>query len=75
MSLGEELISKIKPTAINTWLRPYQERICQELNLTPSDAVWLATTDDPDYNKFNKGKLNRINLTELIRQEYENGTK
>ena len=75
MALGEELISKIKPTAINTWLRPYQDKICQELNLTPSDAVWLATTDDPDYNKFNKGKLNRINLTELIRQEYENGTK
>jgi len=75
MALGEELIRKIKPTDVNAWLRKYQENICQELNLTASDSVWLATTPDPEYNKFRKGDFNRINLTELIRQEQENGTK
>ena len=40
------------------------------MNLTASDSVWLATTLIQNI-KFRKGDFNRINLTELIRQEQE----
>ena len=70
MKLGEEIIRKVGPTNVNTWLKKYQDKICKELDLTPSDSVWLATTTNSDYDKFKKGNINRINISDLIRNEY-----
>ena len=56
-------------------LKKYQDKICQDLNLTPSDSVWLATTKDSDYDKFKKGDVNRISLCDLIKEEYDKSYK
>ncbi|MDB4681307.1 hypothetical protein OAE88_00205 [bacterium] len=70
MKLGEEIIGKVGPTDVNTCLKKYQDKICKELDLTPSDSVWLSTTTNSDYDKFKKGNINRINISDLIRNEY-----
>ena len=71
MQLGEEIIRKVLPTHVSTRLKKYQEKICQDLNFTPSDSVWLATTIDSDYDKFKKGDVNRISLCDIIKEEYD----
>ena len=75
MQLGEKILNKIGPTYVNTWLKKYQDKICQDLNLTPSNSVWLATTTDSDYDKFKKGDVNRISLCDLIKEEYDKSYK
>ena len=52
-------------------MKKYQDKICDELDLVPSDSVWLATTKDPAYDKFKKGDINRISLCDLIKEEYD----
>ena len=39
-------------------------------NFSASDSVWLATTENEEYNKFKKGNTNRISLCDLIQDEY-----
>ena len=31
------------------YLKKYQDKLCDELDLIPSDSVWLATTTNKDY--------------------------
>ena len=75
MALGEAIIRKIGPTNVNTWLKKYQDKLCDELDLVPSDSVWLATTTNKDYDKFKKGNINRISLCDLIKEEYDKSYK
>lgn len=71
MALGEAIINKVGPTHVNTYLKKYQDKLCDELDLVPSDSVWLATTTNSDYDKFKKGEINRIALCDLMRSEYD----
>ena len=71
MALGEEIIKKVCPYDVHHYLKPIQEKLCDELDMTPSDSVWLATTNNKDYDKFRKGDTNRISLCELIKEEYD----
>tara|TARA_S200000501_G_scaffold70856_1_gene62880 strand:+ start:95 stop:883 length:789 start_codon:yes stop_codon:yes gene_type:complete len=71
MALGEEIIKQVNVYDVNTELKPIQEKLCDELDLIPSDSVWLATTNNKDYDKFKKGDINRISLCELIKEEYD----
>ena len=75
MALGEEVIKKVGPFTVNTYLKKYQDKLCDELDLIPSDSVWLATTTNKDYDKFKKGDINRISLCELIKEEYDRTIK
>jgi hypothetical protein len=68
--LGEELIKKISINEVHNALSRYQLDICNELNLTPTDAVWLATSDDMIYNKFFRNYTNRICIADLIKEKY-----
>jgi len=52
----------------------YQQTICDSLNFTPSDSVWLATTQNSEYDKFKRDTTNRINLSELIKEDYYDRT-
>lgn len=70
MQLGELLIKNIGITEVHDELSFYQNKICDELELIPSDSVWLATTTNKDYNKFKRGFTNRINISELIKKDY-----
>jgi histidinol-phosphate/aromatic aminotransferase/cobyric acid decarboxylase-like protein len=54
MQLGEMILNKVGPTYVNTWLKKYQDKLCDELDLVPSDSVWLATTTNEEYDKSYK---------------------
>lgn len=75
MGLGEHLMNCIEPDAVYRALQPYQLAICDELDFQPSDAVWLANTLDPVYNKFKRNYTNRICIADLIKEQYYNDTK
>lgn len=70
MSLGEKLIETIPIDLVYKTLRPIQLDICAELNLTPSDVIWLAISDDPCYNKFKRNYTNRLCVANLIKEQY-----
>jgi hypothetical protein len=70
MALGEALIENIPIDLVYNTLQPYQQNICEELNLTASDVVWLATSDDPQYEKFVRGNTARLCVADLIKEMY-----
>jgi hypothetical protein len=70
MSLGEKIIENIPVDLVYNTLKPFQTEICNELNLTASDTVWLATSDDPIYNKFFRNYTNRLCIADLIKEKY-----
>lgn len=70
MSLGEKLIENIPIDLVYKTLRPFQSDICRELDLIPSDTVWLATSDDPIYSKFYRNYTNRLCIADLIKERY-----
>jgi len=70
MALGEALIEHIPIDLVYNTLKPYQHQICKELDLTPSDVVWLATSDDPTYEKFVRGDTARLCIADLIKELY-----
>jgi len=74
-SLGEAVISEIGPHDVYKTLRSYQLEICEELDLTPSDSVWLATTDDPQYIQFFRNYTNRICIADIIKERYHATTR
>ena len=69
MALGEEVMKKNCVFDVHHFLKPFQEKICNELDLVPSDSVWLGTTTNKDYDKFKKGSINRISLCDLIKDD------
>jgi hypothetical protein len=70
MALGEAIIENIPIDLVYNTLQPYQQKICEELNLTPSDVVWLATSEDPQYDKFKRGDKARLCVADLIKEMY-----
>ena len=70
MSLGEKLIELPIDLVYNT-LEKYQKQLCNELKITPSDTVWLATSEDPIYNIKRRGNNPaRLCLTDAIEELY-----
>lgn len=70
MALGERLIETIPIDLVYNTLKPYQLEICNEFNLTPSDVIWLANSNDPVYNKFKRNYTNRLCIADLIKERY-----
>jgi len=71
---AEEIISKYSIEYVHNTLHKYQYSICKEYGFTPSDSVWLATTNDPTYNKFKRGNINRVSLAKEIELTYSCST-
>lgn len=69
-NLAEEIINQISIDEVYKCLRPYQELICNELSVVPSDVVWLATSSDSDYNKFFRNYTNRLCIADIIKERY-----
>jgi len=61
-SVSEKIISNFDIDYVWNRLQPQQDEICRSLDVTPSDSVWLATTTNSDYDKFNRGSINRLCL-------------
>lgn len=70
MELGEELIKNIPIDLVYNTLSPIQIEVCNDFNITPSDVVWLATSNDPKYNKFKRNYTNRLCVADLIKEKY-----
>lgn len=52
--ISEKVIQSFSIDHIHNRLNNKQIEICEKLNLTPSDSVWLATTNDIEYQKFRR---------------------
>lgn len=73
-SIAESIIANFAVDFIHTKLYDCQLKICQSLDLTPSDSVWLATTTDPIYNKFKRGDINRVCIAKEVSAAYYSAT-
>jgi len=54
LDVSETIINNYDIDYVHQKLSSKQAKICNDLNLTPSDSVWLATTTDPEYKKFRR---------------------
>jgi len=70
MQLGEKLIEEIPIDLVYNTLSPIQEELCWEIKLRPSDVVWLATSDNPIYDKFRRNYTNRLCIAKFIEERY-----
>lgn len=61
-TIAEKIINKFDIDYIWKTLIEKQTEVCDEYNFKPSDSVWLATTDNPAYDKFKRGDVNRLCL-------------
>jgi len=74
MGLGERLIETIPIDLVYNTLKPYQDTVCTELDLISSDVIWLASSDNPIYNKFKRNQTNRLCIADLIKEQYLDST-
>jgi hypothetical protein len=67
-NIAETIINNFSIDYIHKTLYNKQKNVCDQLNLIPSDSVWLATTTDPDYSKFRRqGNVARICLSGVFK--------
>ena len=53
-SVAEEIISKCDIDYVHNRVYSEQQRVCEMLDITPSDSVWLATSTHQDWSKFRR---------------------
>jgi hypothetical protein len=51
-SIAEHIINKFDIDYVHSQLQQEQTRVCNSLDFTESDSVWIATTTDSEYSKF-----------------------
>tara|TARA_B100001057_G_C22859867_1_gene954057 strand:+ start:1450 stop:2205 length:756 start_codon:yes stop_codon:yes gene_type:complete len=61
-SVAETIINKFDIDYVWNALKDKQIDVCNTYGFTPSDSVWLATTNNPAYDKFKRGDVNRLCL-------------
>lgn len=68
--VGENIISNFDIDYVHKMLYNEQKRICEQLNFTPSDSVWLGTTTDNDFDKYKRdGNKARICLAGVMNEK------
>ena len=60
--IAETIISNFSIDYVYNMLIDKQKQICDQYGYTPSDSVWIATTDNAEYDKFKRGTTNRLCL-------------
>lgn len=53
-NVAEEIISKCDIDYVHNRVYSEQQRVCELLDITPSDSVWLATSTHQDWSKFRR---------------------
>lgn len=61
-NIAETIINKFDIDYVWKTLLPKQNEVCNTYGFTPSDSVWIATTNDPAYDKYKRGDVNRLCL-------------
>lgn len=70
--VAEAVISNFDIDYVHNQLYNKQKQVCKQLDFTPSDSVWLATTTNKDYAKFMRdGKIARICLAGVYNEIFE----
>lgn len=59
---AEKILQNFSIDYVYNELKDAQKSICEEYGFTPSDSVWLATTNNEEYDKFKRGNTNRLCL-------------
>ena len=54
--VAEKIIDTFKLEYVHNMLNTQQQKVCNDLGLTPSDSVWLATSTKEEYSKFRRQK-------------------
>lgn len=68
--VAEKIIDTFSLDYVHSALNIQQRQVCQELDLTPSDSVWLATSQSETYAKFRrKDDIARICLAGVYNYE------
>lgn len=61
-SIAEEIMKNFDIDFVWNKLKDKQKSVCETYGFTPSDSVWLATTENAAYDKFKRGSVNRLCL-------------
>lgn len=70
LDVAEALINNFDIDHVYQRLNHKQFKICEQLDLTPSDSVWLANTTDDEYKKFRRqSNIARICLAGVMNEE------
>lgn len=74
-SVSETIINNFDIDYVHSRLEKNQLSVCSELDLTPSDSVWIATTTNDEYFKFRrKGNIARVCLAGVYNYEEKTST-
>lgn len=70
LDVAEKIIKNFDINYIYNKYHNKQFQLCKELNIVPSDSVWLATSNNTDYKKFKRSStsLARICLAEFYNE-------
>ncbi len=66
--IAELVIERFTINHVYDRMRKIQLEVCEKMNLTPSDSVWLATSEDNVYDDFKRGNTNRLCITEFMKE-------
>ena len=61
-SIAEKIIANFDIDFVYNKLQQKQKEVCEKYDFTPSDSVWLASTDNSVYDKFKRGERARLCL-------------
>lgn len=61
--ISEKIMSNFDIDFVFNTYKTQQQKVCKQLNLEPSDSVWIATSKDTKYSKFRRsGDIARLCL-------------
>lgn len=68
--VAEEVIRNFDIDFVHNAYQSQQQYICKNLNIKPSDSVWIATSSDDKYKKFRRNKnIARLCLAGVYNEE------
>ena len=62
-----EIIDNVKIDYIYNKLKYNQIEVCKEMNLEPSDVIWIATTNNSKWNDYKRANKKGFALLRLLR--------
>ena len=64
--VAEKIIDNFKIDYIYIQLKNNQIEVCKEMNLEPSDVIWIATTNNSKWNDYKRANKNRICISKEL---------
>ena len=64
--VAEKIIDNFKIDYIYNKLKYNQIEVCKEMNLEPSDVMWIATTNNSEWNDYKRANKNRICISKEL---------